>query len=146
MRPDFNRYPLLVAWEMTHACDLACKHCRASAEPDPVPGELSTQEALSLLRELATFTPKPILLPTGGDPLKRSDLWLLLEESARLGLKIGITPAVTPLLTREAIGRFKDLGVHQMAISIDGASAAVHDTFRGVPGTFQRALDARPDP
>lgn len=97
MKPNLHRFPLLVAWEMTRACLLACQHCRASAVPDPLPGELSTEEGLALLRELATYTPKPILLPTGGDPLARPDLFLLLEEAKRLGLKVGITPAVTPL-------------------------------------------------
>ncbi len=142
MRPDFDRYPFLVAWEMTHACALACKHCRASAEPDPLPGELTTTEALALLEELATYQPKPILLPTGGDPLKRPDLWVILERARELGVKVGITPAVTPLLTREVVERFKALGVHQMAISLDGASPETHDVFRGVPGTFERAVAA----
>ncbi|WP_119275389.1 TIGR04053 family radical SAM/SPASM domain-containing protein [Calidithermus roseus] len=142
MRPDFSRYPFLVAWEMTHACLLACKHCRASAEPDPLPGELSTEEGLRLLEELATYTPKPILLPTGGDPLRRPDLFVLLERARELGLTVGITPAVTPLLTKEVVERFKALGVHQMALSLDGASPQTHDGFRGVPGTFQRAMEA----
>ncbi len=142
MRPDFDRYPFLVAWEMTHACDLACKHCRASAEPDPLPGELTTEDAMRLLEELATYRPKPILLPTGGDPLKRHDLWEILEKARELGIKVGITPAVTPLLTHEVIDRFKELGVHAMAVSLDGASPETHDTFRGVPGTFELAVDA----
>ncbi|WP_457630616.1 TIGR04053 family radical SAM/SPASM domain-containing protein [Oceanithermus sp.] len=142
MRPDFDRYPLLVAWEMTHACDLACKHCRASAEPDPLPGEITTEEAFRFLEEMATFKPKPILLPTGGDPLKRYDLWEILEKARELGIKIGITPAVTPLLTHEVIDRFKELDVHAMAVSLDGASPETHDTFRGVPGTFELAVDA----
>jgi radical SAM protein len=127
---------------MTHACLLACKHCRACAEPDPLPGELSTEEGLWLLEELAAYTPKPILLPTGGDPLRRPDLFVLLEKARELGLTVGITPAVTPLLTREVVGCFKALGVHQMALSLDGASPETHDGFRGVPGTFQRAMEA----
>ncbi|WP_298631150.1 TIGR04053 family radical SAM/SPASM domain-containing protein [uncultured Thermus sp.] len=142
MKPDLHRFPLLVAWEMTRACLLACLHCRASAVPDPLPGELTTEEGLRLLEELATYTPKPILLPTGGDPLARPDLFLLLEEAKRLGLKVGITPAVTPRLTREVVARFKELSVHQMAISLDGATPESHDGFRGVPGTFARALKA----
>jgi radical SAM protein len=142
MRPDFDRFPLLVAWEMTHACMLACRHCRASAEPEPLPGELSTEEGLALLRELATYSPRPILLPTGGDPLSRPDLFLLLEEAQNLGIKVGITPAVTPKLTREVVQRFQDLGVHQMALSLDGASPLSHDSFRGVPGTFDLAMEA----
>lgn len=142
MKPDLHRFPLLVAWEMTRACLLACLHCRASAVPDPLPGELTTEEGLRLLRELSTYTPKPILLPTGGDPLARPDLFLLLEEAQRLGIKVGITPAVTPRLTREVVARFRELGIHQMAISLDGASPEAHDGFRGVPGTFALALKA----
>ncbi len=142
MKPDFNRYPLLVAWETTHACLLACKHCRASAEPDPLPGELTTEEGFGLLDQLAAFEHKPVLLPTGGDPLQRKDLFLMLERARGLGIKVGITPAVTPLLTRQVVERFKALDVHQMAISLDGGSAESHDGFRGVPGTFDHALQA----
>jgi len=142
MKRDFNLYPMLVAWEMTQACLLACKHCRASAEPNPLPGELSPEEGLKLLEELAGFDPKPILLPTGGDPLRRADLFMLLERARELGLVVGITPAVTPLLTIAVVERFKALGVHQMAVSLDGASAQAHDGFMGVPGTFERALAA----
>ncbi|TBH21256.1 radical SAM protein [Thermus thermamylovorans] len=142
MKPDLHRFPLLVAWEMTRACLLACQHCRASAVPDPLPGELTTEEGLALLRELATYTPKPILLPTGGDPLARPDLFLLLEEAWRLGIRVGLTPAVTPRLTREVVVRFRELGVHQMALSLDGATPEAHDGFRGVPGTFALALEA----
>ena len=65
---DFARYPYLVAWEMTHACLLACRHCRASAEPHPLPGELTTEEGLRLVEEVATYHPKPLLLLMGGDP------------------------------------------------------------------------------
>lgn len=142
MRPDFNRFPLLVAWELTQACMLACRHCRASAQPEPLPGELSTQEGLALLQELASYTPKPILLPTGGDPLSRPDVFVLLKEARRLGITVGITPAVTPRLTREVVQQFKELNVHQMALSLDGASPESHDTFRGVPGTFDLAMQA----
>ena len=54
---DFARYPYLVAWEVTHACLLACRHCRASAEPHPLPGELTTEEGLRLVEEVATYHP-----------------------------------------------------------------------------------------
>ncbi|AFV76101.1 radical SAM protein, BA_1875 family [Thermus oshimai JL-2] len=141
-RPDFARYPYLVAWEVTHACLLACRHCRASAEAHPLPGELSTEEGLRLIEEVATYRPKPLLLLTGGDPLAREDLFLLLGRARDLGLKVGLTPAATPLLTRAMVFRLKEAGVTRLALSLDGASPETHDTFRGEKGTFERTLKA----
>ncbi|GAA6734373.1 TIGR04053 family radical SAM/SPASM domain-containing protein [Thermus oshimai] len=141
-RPDFARYPYLVAWEVTHACLLACRHCRASAEAHPLPGELSTEEGLRLIEEVATYRPKPLLLLTGGDPLAREDLFLLLGRARDLGLKVGLTPAATPLLTRAMVFRLKEAGVTRLALSLDGASPETHDAFRGEKGTFERTLKA----
>ncbi len=141
-RPDFARYPYLVAWEVTNACLLACRHCRASAEPHPLPGELSTEEGLRLIEEVATYRPKPLLLLTGGDPLAREDLFLLIGRARDLGLKVGLTPAATPLLTREVVFRLKEAGVTRLALSLDGASPKTHDAFRGEKGTFERTLKA----
>ncbi|WP_436410643.1 TIGR04053 family radical SAM/SPASM domain-containing protein [Thermus scotoductus] len=139
---DFARYPYLVAWEVTHACLLACRHCRASAEPHPLPGELTTEEGLRLVEEVATYHPKPLLLLTGGDPLARKDLFQILEKAKALGLKVGLTPASTPLLTREMVFRLKAAGVTRLALSLDGATSESHDAFRGAEGTFQRTLEA----
>lgn len=141
-RPDFAQYPYLVAWEVTHACLLACRHCRASAEPHPLPGELTTEEGLRLIEEVATYRPKPLLLLTGGDPLARKDLLVLLRRARVLGLKVGLTPAATPLLTREMVFRLKEAGVTRLALSLDGGSAETHDAFRGERGTFARTLEA----
>ena len=139
---DFARYPYLVAWEVTHACLLACRHCRASAEPHPLPGELTTEEGLRLVEEVATYHPKPLLLLTGGDPLARKDLFQILEKAKALGLKVGLTPASTPLLTREMVFCLKAAGVTRLALSLDGATPESHDAFRGAEGTFQRTLEA----
>jgi radical SAM protein with 4Fe4S-binding SPASM domain len=79
---------------------------------------------------------------TGGDPLKRPDLYDLIRYSVKIGLRTNVTPSATPLLTAEAIQGFKDAGVTRMAISLDGPDAATHDTFRGIPGTFDRAMFA----
>jgi len=141
-RPDFAHYPYLVAWEVTNACLLACRHCRASAEPHPLPGELSTEEGLRLIEEVATYRPKPLLLLTGGDPLARPDLFLLIQRARDLGVKVGLTPAATPLLTRETVFRLKEAGVTRLALSLDGARAETHDAFRGEEGTFVRTLEA----
>jgi radical SAM protein len=138
---NFDQAPLLVIWETTQACDLTCVHCRASAQPLRDCGELSTEEAMELLEEIRRFG-SPLMVFTGGDPLKRPDLFPLMQRSVELGLRTNVSPSATPLLTAEAIDKFKELGVARMAISIDGATAASHDAFRGIPGTYDQALKA----
>ena len=138
---DFNQSPLLVIWEATQACDLSCVHCRASAMPGRNPDELTTDEGYRLLDEIRSFG-DPLMVFTGGDPLKRPDLFDLIRHSAGLGLRTNVTPSATPLLTASAIDKFKRCGVTRMAISVDGPDAETHDSFRGVPGTFDRAMFA----
>jgi len=138
---NFNQSPLLVIWEATQACDLACVHCRASAQPERHPGELTTAEAHNLLEQIRFFG-TPLMVFTGGDPMKRPDLFELIEHSVKLGLRTNVSPSATPLLTEDVVDRFHDLGVARMAISLDGHDAASHDSFRGVPGTFDRAMVA----
>lgn len=141
--PDFERAPLLVYWEVTQACDLACRHCRADAMPRADPAELTTAEGLALLDRLEGFgDPLPHIVFTGGDPLKRADLFGLMARARRLGFTIAITPSGTPLLTREVVRRFKEAGVWMMALSLDGPDAPRHDAIRGVPGTFERTVRA----
>jgi radical SAM protein with 4Fe4S-binding SPASM domain len=79
---------------------------------------------------------------TGGDPLKRPDLYDLIRYSVKIGLRTNVTPSATPLLTAKAIEDFKAAGIARMAISLDGPDAATHDEFRGIPGTFDRAMFA----
>jgi AdoMet-dependent heme synthase len=136
---NFDKAPLLVIWEVTQACDLACVHCRASAQSERHPHELTTEQGYRLLDEIRSFG-EPLMVFTGGDPLKRPDLFDLLRYSAGLGLRTNVTPSATPLLTEQAIDGFKAAGVARMAISVDGPDAASHDEFRGVPGTFDRAM------
>jgi radical SAM protein len=138
---NFDQCPMLVIWEVTQACDLACVHCRASAQSERHPQELSTAQGYRLLDEIRSFG-EPLMVFTGGDPLKRPDLYDLIRYSVGLGLRTNVTPSATPLLTAEAIQSFKDAGVTRMAISLDGPDAATHDEFRGIPGTFDRALFA----
>ena len=138
---DFNQSPLLVIWETTQACDLACVHCRASAEPERNCGELTTEEGFALLDEVKRFG-NPLMVFTGGDPLKRPDLFTLMKRSIELGLRTNVSPSATPLLTTEAIDEFKRIGLARMAISLDGATVRTHDDFRGIPGTFDRAMVA----
>jgi radical SAM protein len=136
---NFDQSPLLVIWEATQACDLACVHCRASAQPNRNPAELSTEQGYRLLDEIRSFG-EPLMVFTGGDPLKRPDLFDLIRYAVKIGLRTNVTPSATPLLTAEAIDGFKAAGVTRMAMSLDGPDAPSHDDFRGVPGTFDRVM------
>jgi len=136
---DFNQRPFLVIWETTHACDLACQHCRASADPLPSPDELTHEEAKKLIREIKAMG-CPILVFSGGDPLKRADLFDLISYSKSLELRTGTIPAVTPLLTEDKVKRLKQCGLDQIAFSLDAATAKEHDRFRRVEGVFDQTL------
>lgn len=136
---NFDDAPMLVIWEVTQACDLACVHCRASAQPNRNPQELTTRQGFELLDEIKSFG-NPLMVFTGGDPLKRPDLYDLIRHSVEIGLRTNVTPSATPLLTEEAIDEFQRAGVSRMAISLDGPDAKSHDDFRGIPGTFDRAM------
>lgn len=136
---SFSEAPFLVIWEVTQACDLACRHCRATAQPGRNPGELSTSEGFRLLDQVKDFG-HPLMVFTGGDPLKRPDLMALLRYSTSIGLRTTVTPSATPLLTPAAIAGFKTAGVCRIALSLDGADAETHDAFRGVPGSYERTM------
>ena len=140
---DYTRTPLNIYWEMTQACALACRHCRAEAMPSAHPNELTFDESLGFLDQLGEFgTPLPHLILTGGDPLNRPDLFQLIAEARRRGLGVSITPAATAQLSFEVLLRLKESGVEGLGLSLDGSSAATHDAIRGVPGTFARTMQA----
>lgn len=125
------------------ACDLACQHCRACAIPERHPHELTTEEAKGLLRQVRGFGQSPpMVVITGGDPMKRPDLFELIEYGTALDVPVSITPSGTPLLTRESLQRLKKSGITSMALSLDGAGAEQHDGFRGVAGTFEQTISA----
>jgi len=140
LRRDFKCSPLLVFYEVTQACDLVCQHCRACAQTRSHPAELKTDDSLQLIDQLTEFPSQPMLVLTGGDPLKRADIFQLVEHATRAGIGVSITPSATPLVTPAAIGRLREAGIARIAISIDGADAATHDATRGVPGSFDRSL------
>ena len=140
---DLDRRPVLVFWESTRACGLACRHCRADAQLTAVPGELTTAEAERLIDSLADFgAPSPVLVITGGDPLMRADLDHLLVHAGRRGVHVALAPSVTPLLTDERLASLRELGVTVASLSIDGSSAATHDLMRGIPGHLAASTDA----
>ena len=132
--------PRLIAWEVTRSCPLACKHCRAAAHLKPYPGELSTQEGKRLLENIASFA-KPTMILTGGEPMLRTDIYDLAEHAHRLGLPVVMAPC-GKFVDDEAVARMKKAGIHCISISIDGATAASHDAFRGIEGAFDFAMRA----
>ena len=139
-RDDFAHSPLLVFYEVTRACDLLCRHCRADAQRQRDPGELTTAQARRLIAELTIFPRPPLLVFTGGDPLKRADVFELVGHAADLGISTAMTPSATPLVTAEALGRLQSAGLGRLAVSLDGATRRTHDRFRRVAGSFVRTL------
>ena len=138
---DLDQRPFIAIWEVTQACDLACVHCRASAQPQRDPAELSTVEGKQLIDQIAAWK-VPVFVLTGGDPIKRPDLFELIEHARTAGVHVSLTPSATPLLTRDVVHRLKHAGLARLAVSLDGASAPTHDAFRGMSGSFDRTLNA----
>ncbi|HXZ43701.1 MAG TPA: TIGR04053 family radical SAM/SPASM domain-containing protein [archaeon] len=141
MRFDPAQAPRLVAWETTRACDLACVHCRAVAQPRPDPRQLSTEEAFRLVDDIAAFQEPVILILTGGDPLKREDIFDVAARASRAGLRVVMSPSGTQV-TPGTVRRLKEVGVQRISVSLDGSSAALHDSFRQVPGAFAEAIQS----
>lgn len=139
-REDFALAPLLVFYEVTRACDLVCQHCRASAMPQPLPGQLGPELSASLLEELARFPKRPMVVLTGGDPMKRPDLLELIAHGTQLGLRMAVTPSPTPLMTAEVVASMRRAGAVGFGVSLDGAQPSTHDAFRGIAGSHALSL------
>jgi len=138
---NFDETPFLAIWEVTQSCDLACKHCRAAAQPIAHPDELTTAEGKNLIDQIAEMH-VPIFVFTGGDPLKRKDVFELIRYAAGKGVMVALTPSATPLLTREAMFQLKEAGLVRLGISLDGSTPEIHDKFRGLPGAWARTIQA----
>jgi heme b synthase len=132
-------HPLrMVAWELTRSCNLACVHCRASAERGPYSGELSTKECFRMMDEIASVG-KPVLILTGGEPLLRTDIFELARYGSGKGFRMVMATNGT-LITEETIREMKASGIQRISISLDGPNAKTHDSFRTVNGAFEGAL------
>ena len=145
MRPgdiDTDERPFVLIWELTQACDLECDHCRADAEPQRHPRELSTEEGKRLLDQAAEFGAGQLVVLSGGDPLKRDDAVELVEYGTDQGLRMTMTPSGTNSLTPEKIQDLADAGLKRLAVSIDGEDATSHDDFRGEDGSFDQTVAA----
>jgi AdoMet-dependent heme synthase len=138
---DFSRQPFILAWELTRACNLACVHCRAEAQLRRHPHELSSDEALAVIDQVASFDVPPIIVFTGGDPMRRPDLVQLIRHASGQGIRCTLTPAGTPLASRRKLEAMQDAGLSRIAVSLDGATSIEHDSFRRVVGSFTWTID-----
>ncbi|KIX13188.1 heme b synthase [Dethiosulfatarculus sandiegensis] len=129
----------LLAWETTRRCNLSCLHCRAGAEDENYPNELTTAQGEEMLKDLATMG-KPVIILTGGEPLLRKDIFHLARFGTDLGLRMVMAVNGT-LMTDEIAQRMVDSGIQRISVSIDGPDAKSHDAFRGLDGAFDKALE-----
>ncbi len=128
--------------ELTQACELACKHCRAEATPDRHPAELTTEEGKALLEDIRSFGENQLVVFSGGDPLVRDDVIDLVEYGVKKGLALTMTPSGTSRLIHNLIRQLADSGLRRLALSIDGGSSKAHDEFRQEPGSFAQTIAA----
>lgn len=130
--------PRLIFWEVTKGCNLRCIHCRASATELSSPKDLSTHAALGIIDQIAEAY-NPILVLSGGEPLYRSDIFQLASYATEKGLRVALATNGTQV-TKEVARMIVDAGVKRVSISLDGADAVTHDSFRGIPGAFDAAV------
>ena len=128
----------LVFWEVTKGCNLRCIHCRATATELSSPTDLPTRNALNVIDQISAAA-NPILVLSGGEPLYRSDIFQLARYATDKGLRVALATNGT-LVTKDVARMIVDAGVRRVSISLDGADALTHDSFRGIPGAFDAAV------
>jgi MoaA/NifB/PqqE/SkfB family radical SAM enzyme len=131
-----ERKPVVV-WNMTRMCNLRCIHCYTESEAKHYPGEMTVPQAKVMLDDLADYG-IPALLMSGGEPLTHPNFWELAGYARDLGLRCVLSTNAT-LITEEAAGRLKDLGMTYIGASLDGMGS-VDDFFRGKEGAFEKAV------
>lgn len=128
----------VVVWNITRRCNLKCQHCYMSSRDVEYPGELTHAEGVAFLEDLAALG-VPVVLFSGGEPLKRPDALELIARCRQLGMRATLSTNGT-LITPELARRLKELDLSYVGISLDAAEPAVHDRFRGVEGAFWQTV------
>ena len=136
--PEQEFKPRLIFWEVTKGCNLRCIHCRATATELSSPTDLPTERALDIIKQIADFG-NPILVLSGGEPLYRTDIFDLARFATERGIRVALATNGT-LVTKPVAKKIVEAGVKRVSISLDGADALTHDTFRGIPGAFEAAI------
>jgi len=139
---DLSQRPRIVIWEATRACSLACRHCRMrTGRQGTSSDELDLLEAEHLIEQVRRAGPDVFII-TGGDPMLRSDIFRLINRARWAGLRVALSPSATPQLLKTDFKALVQAGVRRMSLSLDGTTPAAHDLFRGVPGTWDRTIEA----
>lgn len=137
---DYNENPFIAIWEVTRACQLKCVHCRADAQTEPDPCELSHEEGLKLIDQIYEMN-NPMLVFTGGDCMMREDLFDLAQYAVNKGMRVSMTPSATPNVTKDKMKKAKEAGLSRWGFSLDGPTPEIHDFFRGTPGSFDLTIE-----
>ncbi|MEW6202287.1 MAG: radical SAM protein [bacterium] len=132
--------PKWIAWEITRRCNLKCIHCRSASHLDSPEGAFSTEEAFSLIDDIASYC-TPVLVLTGGEPLLRGDVFEIAAHGTSRGLRMCLATNGT-LITDEICGKIKNSGIKMVSLSLDGSTGEVHDDFRQQAGAFDGAIRA----
>ncbi len=134
--------PLTVSWNLTRLCNLKCAHCyiEAGARADRS-GELTPDEALGVLRQIAEVNPQAVLILTGGEPLLRADIDALIRAAADIGFWT-VLGSHGGMLDGEVAERLVAAGLKGVGVSLDSVDPERHDAFRGIPGAFRRTSAA----
>jgi GeoRSP system radical SAM/SPASM protein len=129
--------PLVLNWALTNRCTFACRHCYSRTERH---AELPTDALRALVHKVAAARVLAVNFG-GGEPLLHGDLCELARLATDLGLAVSLNTNGF-LVDAVAARRLAAAGVRKVGVSIDSARPAVHDEFRGVPGSHARALAA----
>ncbi len=132
------RPPFMVSYSITTKCNLKCKHCYSESIDQAAPDEMSTEEAFQLMDDLSKWG-IGLLIIDGGEPLCREDLLDVVKNASSKGIRTVIGSNGT-LIDEGMAKKMLNAGVMSVAISVDGADAQTHDSFRGMSGTFEQTL------
>lgn len=133
--------PKWIAWEVTRRCNLKCVHCRSSSQLDVVGHpDFSFEEAKRVLDDISSYA-SPVVVLSGGEPLLREDVFDIARYGTDKGLRMCMATNGT-LVTEDTCHKIKDSGIKMVSLSLDGASAEVHDDFRSMPGAFAATTNA----
>ena len=132
--------PLVMSWNVTRECNMKCSHCYINSTEKKLPNELSTQEGKNLMDQICKVS-KPLLILSGGEPLLRPDIYELIRYGSSKGLKMGLGSNGS-LIDDEVAAKLKTAGIATVSISLDSHIPSQHDEFRGVAGSWVKAVNA----
>ncbi|MBI5643414.1 MAG: radical SAM protein [Deltaproteobacteria bacterium] len=133
--------PFLISWNITKSCNLKCAHCYLDASELDGKGDISTSEALIFADRIAEVNPNAMLILTGGEPLLRPDIFKIARYAGKQGLTVVLGTNGT-LIQRDTISRLKNSDIKGVGISLDSLTPGLHDRFRGIPGSWEKAMNS----